>query len=341
MSSKLVRHLAGEARPWTSLKREDMPKVVALDAAGNPYSNAAAKGMVAESRERLKELRAMRKRSPPVRGRKSSGLTDFVIAGPSWGLGMDGIKAWARDSVRYVADGLGKGSKIAVATLHLDEAEPHVHILAVVADENDRMGWNRVRDRFNRTKRKLTGRFLMTAIQDGFHSAVSSKYGVERGERGVGKVHQPIDRDKSVLKRIDQAREEGRTAGEKKGRDAGHVKGLKEGRDLGHVAGRNEGHAAGRKEGHAEGRKEGYAEGHQVTDQLKLVFEAFWKLSRGARDVQVIANDLGILGFNLRYENLPGGEMRGTVVRAEPRVKSVRVTPGREARKTTGGRGTR
>ena len=232
-----MRHYLGDTRPETSVQREGRPKVQPLDEDGNAITREAANKMLDAAKVRHSQCLAAGKRKPR-RGPKAAGWVDWMIAGPSWDTGDDGIRDWVRDSVAWVSAGMGPGSRIGVVSLHLDEAEPHLHILAVAADEQDRLGWNGVRDGFNRTGKKLTGRYLMTAMQDGYHAIVGRKHGLERGERGSKATHRAIDRTLGLQARLDQ---QAADLGEQ------HRDELAAARTAAHAEGRREGEAAGRK----------------------------------------------------------------------------------------------
>ena len=113
----------------------------------------------------------------------------------------------------------GPGVQIAHMALHLDEGQPHGHILAVVADDLGRLGWNRVRKGFGMTGSE-SGRALMGALQERYHREVGSKFGLARGERGSTAVHQPIDRVAGVKDRIEEERRSAHADGEAAGREA-------------------------------------------------------------------------------------------------------------------------
>ena len=103
--------------------------------------------------------------------------------------------------------------------LHLDEGQPHGHILVVLADERGRLGWNRVRKGFGMTGSE-SGRALMGALQERYHREVASKFGLARGEPGSTAEHQPIDRVAGVKERIDEERRRAHADGEAAGREA-------------------------------------------------------------------------------------------------------------------------
>ena len=75
---------------------------------------------------------------------------------------------------------------------------------AIVADEQGRLGWNRVRNRF--TVEGKTGKLLMSGLQDNFHEAVGRKHGLERGEVGSDREHAPVDRALGLKIRVEEER---------------------------------------------------------------------------------------------------------------------------------------
>ena len=112
-----------------------------------------------------------------------------------------------------------RGVRIAHMALHLDETQPHGHILVVAADDLGRLGWNRVRKGFGMTGSE-SGRALMGALQERYHREVGSRFGLARGEAGSTAAHQPIDRVAGVKERLEEERRRGRADGEAAGREA-------------------------------------------------------------------------------------------------------------------------
>ena len=76
------------------------------------------------------------------------------------------------DCFEFAAQRYGKENIIA-ATVHLDEATPHMHLDFVPLTPDGRLS----------AKDLLGGRKEMQQLQDDFYSTVSSKYGLERGSR--------------------------------------------------------------------------------------------------------------------------------------------------------------
>ena len=76
------------------------------------------------------------------------------------------------DCFEFAAQRYGKENIIA-ATVHLDEATPHLHLDFVPLTSDGRLS----------AKEILGNRPQLQQLQDDFFSAVSSKYGLERGQR--------------------------------------------------------------------------------------------------------------------------------------------------------------
>ena len=57
------------------------------------------------------------------------------------------IKLFTQSALTWILQQAGSGSRLVRCAVHCDEASPHVHIAIVCADEDRRLGWNRVRSR--------------------------------------------------------------------------------------------------------------------------------------------------------------------------------------------------
>ena len=139
------------------------------------------------------------------------GATTWVFAGPPrydgekerpWS--SERVRAWSKDCVKWLVDRAGPGSRLAHCALHQDEGAPHLHATLIVADEQGRLGWNRVRNRF--TVEGKTGKLLMSGLQDNFHETVGQKHRLERGEVGSGREHAPVDRELGIRIRVEEER---------------------------------------------------------------------------------------------------------------------------------------
>lgn len=211
----LGKHIDGETRPESAAPREFVGEggekvvlepVVLLDEEGEQIDHQAAG-------ERTKSAQAyMQKcRRKKTRGRQPMGAATWVFAGPPrydgekeppWST--EQVRAWSKDCVKWLVDRAGPGSRLAHCALHQDEGAPHLHATLIVADEQGRLGWNRVRNRF--TVEGKTGKLLMSGLQDNFHEAVGQKHKLDRGEVGSDREHAPVDRELGVRIRVEEER---------------------------------------------------------------------------------------------------------------------------------------
>ncbi len=215
IDARLVAHIAGTTRPSTALARPDLKACIPINEDGLEVDLGTVGEMVAGARKQREEVLAERRGK---RGRRSFGCVEFVMQGPPFRKMSDRqlkkITSWARDSVLFVSRRMGPESRIAAAALHLDEKEPNVHVLAFVANADRRPGWKRTRMQFavpaDGGPVHADHRRVMSAVQDRYFEEVSSKYGMSRGKVGSTAQHMPIDREKSMVARVEEAREEER-----------------------------------------------------------------------------------------------------------------------------------
>ena len=122
-------------------KRSDrLPPVKLFDADGESIDTDAAEKQIDSARQYHREL-LREPATQNLRGRRRpTGLIEILVGGPSWDQGADVLRKWARDTVAWFRDGLGPGSRIAIAAAHAGERAYHVHLIAVVADEQRRLG---------------------------------------------------------------------------------------------------------------------------------------------------------------------------------------------------------
>ena len=210
----LGKHIDGETRPESAAPREldeggekvALEPVVLLDEEGEQIDQAAAKERVGAAQAYMQKCRRKK-----TRGRQPMGAATWVFAGPPrydgekespWS--SERVRAWAKDCVKWLVDRAGPGSRLAHCALHQDEGAPHLHATLIVADEQGRLGWNRVRNRF--TVEGKTGKLLMSGLQDNFHEAVGQKHRLERGEVGSGREHAPVDRELGIRIRVEEER---------------------------------------------------------------------------------------------------------------------------------------
>ena len=217
----LGKHIDGETRPESAAPREldveggekvALEPVVLLDGEGEQIDQETAKERVGAAQGYMRECRRKK-----TRGRQPMGATTWVFAGPPrydgekeppWSA--EKVRAWSKDCVEWLVDRAGPGSRLAHCALHQDEGAPHLHATLIVADEQGRLGWNRVRNRF--TVKGKTGQLLMSGLQDNFHEAVGRKHELERGEVGSTREHAPVDRELGIRIRVEEERNRTRDA---------------------------------------------------------------------------------------------------------------------------------
>ena len=211
----LGKHIDGDGkRPETAAPRvlvgadgveEKLKPVVLLDDEGEEIDLAAAKTRTTEAQKYMQKCRRKK-----TRGRQPMGGSTWVFAGPprydsedAWSSAE--VRSWAADCTKWAKKRSGKGSRIAHCALHQDEAAPHLHVTVIVADEQGRLGWNRIRKNFG-VEGKTSGVLLMSGLQDNFHAAVGSKHGLDRGEVGSNREHAPVDRALGLKIRVEEER---------------------------------------------------------------------------------------------------------------------------------------
>ena len=217
----LGKHIDGETRPESAAPREldveggekvALEPVILLDGEGEQIDQETAKERVGAAQGYMQKCRRKK-----TRGRQPMGATTWVFAGPPrydgekeppWSA--EKVRAWSKDCVEWLVDRAGPGSRLAHCALHQDEGAPHLHATLIVADEQGRLGWNRVRNRF--TVKGKTGQLLMSGLQDNFHAAVGRKYDLERGEVGSAREHAPVDRELGIRIRVEEERNRTRAA---------------------------------------------------------------------------------------------------------------------------------
>jgi len=224
----LGSHIDGKTRPESAAPRTVhvsgadfmLEPVVHFDGEGNRTDLETVRLRRQDAQSYMDRCR---KRSTDVAGRKPMGAVTFVFAGPPRYDGekeppWDGqtVSAWAADVVKLTVERAGRGSRLAECSLHQDEGAPHLHLSMVVADEEGRLGWNRVRERFvprdfkparGAKRRTLSeSKRLMSGLQDVYYEEVGRKYGLGRGEVGSDREHAPVDRAKGIQIRVEEER---------------------------------------------------------------------------------------------------------------------------------------
>ena len=126
-------------------------------------------------------------------------------------------EAWARANLRFLEEAL-PDAQIYQAAWHQDENSPHCHLAFVPCDAANRISWRQLSaaavgmeppkgkiDKVQQAK-------IMSAWQDLYHTNVGEKFGLERGEHGSTRKHEPLTdkkrRNAVEKRRIAQARAE-------------------------------------------------------------------------------------------------------------------------------------
>lgn len=139
----LGKHIDGLTRPDTAAPREGLPAVELLDEHGKVITRENADRRRNKAVAYLEDCRKVRSRGP-----KPKPCVEFIVAGLSWDDPIERHRELLGAAAQHILRCGGPGVRIAHRALHLDEGQPHGHILVVVADEGGRLGWNRVRRGF-------------------------------------------------------------------------------------------------------------------------------------------------------------------------------------------------
>ena len=116
-------------------------------------------------------------------------------------LGTDRQREFFQDSVKWFSDRYG-ADRVLNATVHMDEATPHLHIGVMPITQDGRLSAKAI---FTKTE--------MKAIQTEFARDVGEKYGLERGIEGSERTHLSEARFKEQ-KALEMANEHGAIAQE-------------------------------------------------------------------------------------------------------------------------------
>lgn len=116
-------------------------------------------------------------------------------------LGADRQREFFKDSVKWFSDRYG-ADRVLNATVHMDEATPHLHIGVMPITQDGRLSAKAI---FTKTE--------MKAIQTEFAHDVGEKYGLERGVEGSERTHLSEARFKEQ-KALEMANEHGAIAQE-------------------------------------------------------------------------------------------------------------------------------
>lgn len=256
LATPLINHILAVDRPDTAADREGVPPAVLVGPGGVQILMDGARKHLASVEQDLEVLLREQARRP---GPKSSGIVELHVGGLDWDRDRDGkpiynqrIANYTGDVYRFFEKNLGPESRIATAAVHLDEVAPHVHILAVCANAERRLGWTNVshmvagvealpkRDRRGRRRGGLPGArggkgspphfsSITTQIHVRLYKEVSQFYGIAPPDLSrpyqERTRHKPIDRSKAFPARLKEERQigqsEGRRAGLKEGRREG------------------------------------------------------------------------------------------------------------------------
>ena len=197
LSHNLASHYDGRSRPETARDPADGgPPVVGLGWDGEPLDDDARDQLVREARSLARRLETERKRSGR-RGRKPAVIRDFLFAG--FNGDREQTMAWGGECIRWLKGVLPGDARLAVASLHMDEAAGHLHVVTVIPG-----GWTAVERGSRVGAGKLQGRTFLHEVQNDLHRSVSAAHGLGRGEIGSQRKHVEVDRSRSLQSRVDQ-----------------------------------------------------------------------------------------------------------------------------------------
>ena len=198
VGGRLAKHILGQIRPKSAQEREGLQAVVPMKPEG---SAGTMKGMVAVAADSLMKAR---KTAPKKRGPAPMGAVELMFAGPpryaapeAWP--GDKVGDWAIQTLKWRDTRFPKCVS-SITALHQDEGSPHVHDLMAAIDRQGRVGWNYVlEDVYGEQDGKPTlkagDRGLLSRMQDDYWDSVGRHFGLDRGERGRGRQHAPVNRE--------------------------------------------------------------------------------------------------------------------------------------------------
>lgn len=206
-SGGLGKHNRGDQRPWYAFPRPGEAAVVTL--IDNRAEGAA--------------LLAAIDKQPKRRGKQPSVAVELFYQGPAPYGDEDAwppekVQAWVKDVQEWTQRCTAGAGTIVEAYLHQDEGELHAHVGVIPAT------WDDLRPSKLKLEHALAGRAIndhrerMSAIQDRLYADVSSKYGLERGEKRTGKRNVPRDHGIGIRKRAETAERRAETV-ERRARD--------------------------------------------------------------------------------------------------------------------------
>ena len=208
LTGGLAHHNAGAHRPeGYTHPRPELDAVLDL-LAGTPAGNSAQR-----TKEAISFLETARKHH------KAQPCVELLVTGPpryepdptweadspeyrTWQADReywttDRIHKWANDHIAFL-EGMLPSARLFSAHLHQDETSPHCHLAFIPSDESDYVSWRplsaaAVGEKPPKDKNdKFQAAKIMSAWQDRYHEAVADKYGLERGERGSTRRHEPL-----------------------------------------------------------------------------------------------------------------------------------------------------
>ena len=229
----LDRHVKGDTRPKTARPRDGSPPIVFLNDELGQVTREQSDEIARDAMAHVAKCRRAGKRT---RGRKAEPVVSFLVAGmPKFGdsegrerlvshvYGAKEVRyidvdegsrvladAYHQSALNWILKNMGPGSRLVRAAVHMDEAAPHMHVLIAAADEQGRLGWNRIRSRFASSPvgRHENARGLRE-MQTRFNAEVAAKYGMARGDSGgeAPRRREEIDREKGLELRLDEERQ--------------------------------------------------------------------------------------------------------------------------------------
>ena len=200
-SGGLGKHNRGDQRPWYAFPRPGEAAVVTL----------------IDNRAEGEALLAAIDAQPKRRGKQPAVAVELFYQGPApygdrdeWP--PEKVQAWVKAVEEWTQRCTKGAATIVEAYLHQDEGELHAHVGVIPAT------WDDLRPSKLKLEHALAGRVIndhrerMSAIQDRLYADVSSKYGLERGEKRTGKRNAPPDHGAGIRKRAETAERRARDA---------------------------------------------------------------------------------------------------------------------------------
>ena len=195
LPAALLAHLDGRTRPAEARERPELklkPAVVLVDDVEN-------------ARKALAVAKAIKARGRPG----TIECVEFLFAGPppfespdAWP--KDRLHGWLQANVAWVRKCAGPNAVIPAAYYHTDERSPHLHLLLIPINATGRLSWKSVERGFALDP-KVPAKLIMSSMQDHYQAEVGKRFGLERGEVGSRRKHEPINRRKGFIERVLEA----------------------------------------------------------------------------------------------------------------------------------------